>query len=801
MHVDLIAARDAAVALHDRVVSQHGTRFDAAFASALEPVIGELERIIAAATADKSDPVELSRTLRWLGDAHFDHGRFAGQPSWHAAAQAYLRAEQLLEDGSAPIEQAKLDFNFANTLAQLSDGADVKLLEAADIRYRRAAQVFRDSFLPDLAQRVEQRYALLRPQLEAGRQQIRIGRDYRRLQELEAEAATADPIAQAQIRKELAALTQQLDPQSITATLHKSVAAVSALASTSGAEQDSIRELEAKVGAVTAALPANASVSDPASPATEYDDLARQLFARIRADEARNEISADGADHLTQSLQKFMTAIPNASDDVLTHEAKLVQMREALVEAADAVTSRQRRGSPGSRAARALSIVEALQLAIVAEQKRPMLPTYESRLANQLFADLSQLSAALEQAGDDDARVAALEPRVWRMALNVQQFARRYHLVVAKPDFAMLAEQASVKSLFISGTAALQKVARKLADRDAIELFWEARRGEVAQERWSQLLAASVTVFDIAVPDGPARMQVCYELGLALAMGKPCVVVRRADTVMPFDIEIPPIVFSDDSGANLRSLETAVYAALSGVRCGGRTPQIGDAGKAAIAAVEPHVRAAAAPGQLDVQLRMARANAGDAVALRGSLDHIVGSLGAQGPVILLPAWVPAARNSAARPQCFHVMPFSHPWSRSVRDLVAETCARHGWNYTRGDESTAQRIIPGIWQEICRASAVIIDISGFNANVGLELGLVHALGRPYRIVARGHPKDHMFPAVEKVQIHGYLDGPTPTAHNTRWLSWLKPQRRPSSAPRSGLHEIISPFLLQVMSPPG
>ena len=558
------------------------------------------------------------------------------------------------------------------------------------------------------------------------------------------------------------------------------------------------------MGTLVGALPAKPAVADQAKPTTEYNDLARQVFERIRADGAAGEISPDRVDQLTQSLQKLMAAVPNPSDDVLRHEAKLVRMHEAKREAADAVISRKRRGPPprpGSRAARAIDMVDALQRASLAEQQRPMLPAQESHVAIQLFADLSQLSAAVEQAGDDDARVAALEPRIWRMALDVQQFARRYHLVVAKPDYSMLSEHASVKSLFISGTAALDEAATRLAERDAIELFSEARRGEIAQERWSQLLAASVAVFDIGLPDGPIRMQVCYELGLALALGKACVVVKRADTIAPFDVEIPPIVFSDDGEANLRSLETAVYAALCRVTWGGRTPQMGGAGEAAITAIEPHVSAAAALGHPEVQLRMARANVSDAVALRGSLEHIAGSLGAQGPAILLPAWVPAAPARAARLQCFHVMPFSQKWSRDARDRIAGICARSGWDYARGDESAAQRIVPGIWQEICRASAVVIDITGFNVNVGLELGLVHALGRPYRIVTRGHAKDHMFPAVEKVQIHTYGDEPTRTASNSRWLSWFNPQAHPSSAPQRSLDEIISPFLLRVMSHQG
>jgi len=48
----------------------------------------------------------------------------------------------------------------------------------------------------------------------------------------------------------------------------------------------------------------------------------------------------------------------------------------------------------------------------------------------------------------------------------------------------------------------------------------------------------------------------------------------------------------------------------------------------------------------------------------------------------------------------------------------------------------------------------VDITGSNANVALELGLVHALGRPYRLVAQGDPALHLFPSIAKVQVHGY-----------------------------------------------
>ena len=54
--------------------------------------------------------------------------------------------------------------------------------------------------------------------------------------------------------------------------------------------------------------------------------------------------------------------------------------------------------------------------------------------------------------------------------------------------------------------------------------------------------------------------------------------------------------------------------------------------------------------------------------------------------------------------------------------------------------------------------MLVDVTGRNANVALELGLVHALGRPYRVVAEGEPMDHLFPALAKVQVHPY--GPEP-----------------------------------------
>ena len=73
-------------------------------------------------------------------------------------------------------------------------------------------------------------------------------------------------------------------------------------------------------------------------------------------------------------------------------------------------------------------------------------------------------------------------------------------------------------------------------------------------------------------------------------------------------------------------------------------------------------------------------------------------------------------------------------------------------------SPEQRIIDGIWNEIAGASAVLVDVTGHNPNVALELGLTHALGRHYRVIAQGKPEDYRFRSLEKVQVTAYGSEP-------------------------------------------
>jgi hypothetical protein len=296
-----------------------------------------------------------------------------------------------------------------------------------------------------------------------------------------------------------------------------------------------------------------------------------------------------------------------------------------------------------------------------------------------------------------------------------------------------------------------------LSEREGVR-FFVTGRGDRAQDRWNQLYSATLAVFDIGVPSGAERAQVCYELGLALALGKPSVVLARPGQVLPFDINIRPVYLEDTAEAPIQAVGAAMREAVASIVWGGSQAGLGSGPANALALLRGRFGARLSEGVLRIAVERVEHNLGDAVGFRNSLRQLLGMLGADAPAMLLPAWPPVYPDPGKPPRCFHVMPFRPDWSTPTRNLAAEVCKANSWVYSRGDEASAQRIIHGIWEEIGGASAVLIDITGHNANVALELGLVHALGRPYRVLAQGDPNEHMFPSLEKVQIHSYGSAP-------------------------------------------
>jgi hypothetical protein len=103
---------------------------------------------------------------------------------------------------------------------------------------------------------------------------------------------------------------------------------------------------------------------------------------------------------------------------------------------------------------------------------------------------------------------------------------------------------------------------------------------------------------------------------------------------------------------------------------------------------------------------------------------------------------------------FHVMPFGPDWADDAVASAENSCTPYGAEYIRGDRVEEAKVIKAIWDEINATSHVLVDLTGFNANVALELELAHALGRPTIMVGQGDTVERLFPSIAKLRFYPY-----------------------------------------------
>ena len=69
-------------------------------------------------------------------------------------------------------------------------------------------------------------------------------------------------------------------------------------------------------------------------------------------------------------------------------------------------------------------------------------------------------------------------------------------------------------------------------------------------------------------------------------------------------------------------------------------------------------------------------------------------------------------------------------------------------------SARPRHHPLIWDNLCQASHLVVDLTGLNANVALELGIAHALGRNVLLITQDSVEQVHFPSLAKLRVHRY-----------------------------------------------
>lgn len=345
----------------------------------------------------------------------------------------------------------------------------------------------------------------------------------------------------------------------------------------------------------------------------------------------------------------------------------------------------------------------------------------EHEALQDAMASLARVSGLLEGA-PDDATVLRIEVEQARsMAMDQRDLLQRRHLNLASPPWRAPASR-DPNLIFYNGPDAGRQVLADLARRLKLELNAESyHSADAAAARWSDLRAAGAAIFDLTGLDP----QVHYDLGVALALGTGMVLVAEQSTVIPFDVgqdvmAYPPTRVGDALAA---ALEDTLYGVAPATDPRSSVEASIDYGRFLAKEHGTELALAVLSDLEDEPLDPIEAH-----SLLRLLDPYVPELNL---VVLRSRW-PASFPAEER-RCFVVMPFHQDLDPTFTAIQQAGC-RTEIEVVRGDNAKGQEILGSIWAEIGKATEVVVDVTGFNPNVCIELGMADTLGRSVLLIA-------------------------------------------------------------------
>ena len=486
---------------------------------------------------------------------------------------------------------------------------------------------------------------------------------------------------------------------------------------------------------------------DPARTAALTDFMAR-LSQHIQADEARAPLGADASlDERRADLQRSM-----ASVSALRQQAEeLREMQRHVRRPATTLTE-------GSRAGAIAPLLDALVDEVSGLRNTPLAASREAEASalQALHESLIRARARVHELAASDTDVLHFERDTLRSAVHaLRLFHRRGHLMLARPVWPGGAARVEPGSALFAGPAGVQAgVATACADR-LVSLRGPAAPGvDPATAFWRAMQGASLAVLDLSDGD-PA---VYYQLGQAYALGTELLLLARRGTRLPFDVAQAVLEYDNDDDLAKR-LPAALDAALYGVQTLGLSALMHSTLQRCTAIADKAVGAEHTP----VLMKQLQAAVLSPLDFRAALEQWLAQLGNSRLVLLHPRWPAHYPEYPDHPQgeqrrCFVVMPFAQTLAttQSLYRHLDDTLTAAGVQVVRGDHALGQDIVASIWEETARASHVLVDLSGYNLNVCLELGMADAMGRDTLLIGSTGTAERRFAAIAKRRIHAYGD---------------------------------------------
>ena len=369
-----------------------------------------------------------------------------------------------------------------------------------------------------------------------------------------------------------------------------------------------------------------------------------------------------------------------------------------------------------------------------------------------LYLRLAKLSNLLTTAGDDEDAVLRLEvEQVRPLVAEIRAFEHRDHMTLARPRWAPAPATGDPSFVYFSGPEGRRAQIERIANPRKIAVSAGSYSGsDFADARWRDQRAAGIAVFELS----GMMPQVFYDLGIAVTLGAELLLFASETTKLPFNIAQDVLRYPPNGPSDAfieRALDDTLYR-ISTTASDGRGTE----------AVVTHARSLVNDnneGLASAVVDEAKQLGQDSLAVFAILQTLGPVLGDAKLSVLRSRWPSPAWVSKAT--CFVVMPFLDDLYPTF-ELISERCQTAGIEPIRGDQAGGQEIIARIWRELVLADGVVVDLTGFNPNVCMELGIAHTLGRPTLLLGRRGTEDKLFPSIAKLDCHAYDQPGKPTS---------------------------------------
>ena len=367
----------------------------------------------------------------------------------------------------------------------------------------------------------------------------------------------------------------------------------------------------------------------------------------------------------------------------------------------------------------------------------------ESEALQDVFVRLGRVTTRLAAADDEAVAVQVEVEQARSVAMDQRDFLRRRYLNIAIPPW-RAPKSRDANLVFYSGPESVRVALAHLVQTLRVELNPQSYTADAAASRWRDLRAAGSAIFDLTGLDP----QVHYDVGVALTLGTHMIVLADEQTRVPFDFGQNVVTYplGGMGGVLSAALDNALYGVA--VATDPRSSADATVDYARVLAREYGTELAMS---IFAELQDGQVDPIQAYSLLGLLDPYVPH---RNVMVFRSRW-PASFPTEER-RCFVIMPFRHELERTWA-AVQRAGVGARVRIERGDQAPGQDIIGSIWREIGRATEIVVDLTGFNPNVCLELGMADSLGKPALLIGAAGTEaelENRLPSIAKRRCHPY-----------------------------------------------